>query len=367
MQNTKLRSSVSVVVEELDIVRNEDSPVDEPVIKRPRYQPDIGLWWEALVAVILIFPLWKVFGSWNVIWERPDVEVIIVMFSIAISIAAISGNYEGPSTILRKALAYVLVAAGLSLGLWSLTLESLPKSSLCTSAAVGLTISGWAVRRMLGEKTVRCISLGILATLPLGLINDGFLTAPFGFEIRELVDQSVFWYTSVLADLNSIPHAPFDDGIRFATGELKSAAVFGNLFGLLVALGASLSLSVLSKQSLLVCLLALTASFLWWIIFRSGYCVNMATSNQLDGPLKELAMPSYAMLGLLLVTASTNLCLGAILAPIEIDPAQSEVSALTQLYNALVSFPQLGQSHSSMHREIFDNDENAAESETPFE
>jgi hypothetical protein len=95
-------------------------------------------------------------------------------------------------------------------------------------------------------------------------------------------------------------------------------------------------------------MLALAASSLWWIVFRSAFCLSIAMNDTLDGPLKDLAMPFYAFLLLLLLMGATNQSIGSILAPISVDPLQFEVTALTQIYNACVSFPQLGPSHASM-------------------
>jgi hypothetical protein len=83
---------------------------------------------------------------------------------------------------------------------------------------------------------------------------------------------------------------------------------------------------------------------MWWGAIRAGYCVQMATSKTLDGPLSDLAMPMFALIGLFLLIAATNICFGTLMKAIEIDPGVFEVSPLTQIYNAIVSFPQLGPS-----------------------
>jgi len=358
MQNTKIRSSVAVDVEDLDFVRHDVPMIEEPLEVRPVFKSNLGVWWEALVAVALVLVFWNVFRSWKVFAERTDVALPLLLAVVAIAVASITGRFAGEGSVARKLFGYVLLAVGLGLAVWALVSGPLPKSSLLTSAAVGLTIAGWSLRRLLGESSVRCLSLGILVALPMGFLDSGFLTNGLVDKLEELVgdsfllpancDQSVFWFTSVLADYNGVPHLPKEGGIQFLTGELQLAASFGNVFGVLVALATSLSLSVISRQSLLVALLALGTSYLWWILFRSGYCLNMAATNSLEGPLKELAMPSYAFLFLLLMVGATNQCLGAIMAPIEIDPKQYDVTALTQIYNACISFPQLGQSHPSM-------------------
>jgi len=359
MQNTKVRSSVTVDVEELDVVRHEVPLIEDPIVERPVFKSDLGVWWEALAAVVLLVAFWNIFRSIKVFGENTDVALFLLLAVVTVTFAAIAGRFAGKENIVRKLVGYLAIVGGFAFAVVAATTDLLPKSSLLTSAAVGLTITGWALRRLLGESIFRCISLGLFVALPIGFLNGSFLMNGFELSTKELVDQSVFWYTSALADFNDVSNLPNDAGIQFLKGDLNTAASFGNIFGLLVVLGTSLGLSVLTRQSLLVVVMTVVASCVWWIIFRSGYCLNMAISGVFDDPLNSLAMPSYVFLALLVVAGATNQCVGAIMAPIPIDPAQFEVSALTQIYNTFVSFPQLGQSHACMRADDEGNQQNA--------
>ena len=358
MQNLKVRSSVTVDIEDLDVARHEVPLIDDPIVERPVFKSDLGIWWEALAAVVLLAAFWNIFRSIKVFWENTDVAVFLLLAIITVTFAAIAGRYVGQENIARKLSGYLALVCGFAFAIVAAITDQLPKSSHFTIAAVGLTITGWALRRLLGESVFRCISLGLLVALPIGFLNGSYLMNGFETNTKELVDQSVFWYTSALADFNDVSNLPNDVGIQFLKGELSTGASFGNIFGLLVVLGASLSLSVLTRQSLLVVMITVVASGLWWIIFRSGYCLNMAVAGFFDDPLNSLAMPSYIFLALLVVAGATNQCIGALMAPIPIDPAQFEVSALTQIYNAFVCFPQLGQSHACMRANDEGNQQN---------
>lgn len=355
MSKAKVRTTVPVNVEEFDVIRHEVAPIEEVIIERPVFKSDLGTWWEGLCAVVLLVAFGNVIRSGTVFWSRLDIVFAWILVLVGISVAAISGRYAGEQTQIKKVLGVLLVVLGLGFGIVAIAWGPLPNSSHWTSAAIGLTISGWSVRRLLGESIVRSFSLGLAAALPLGFLNGGYLLRVWGTQIKTFVDQAVFWYAGIMADLNSVTNAPIDGGLKFASGDLLTAASFENMSGVLVALGASLGLSIIARHSLLVGTLALGIAFFWWLVFRAAYCVSIGANAQLNGPYSELAMPSYALIGMLMVIAATNICIGLILAPIPTTQDQYEVSSLTQIYNACVSFPQLGPSHFSMVADEIDD------------
>ncbi len=151
MQNTKIRSSVAVDVEDIDFVRHDVPIIEEPIEVRPVFKSDLGVWWEALTGIVLSLAFWNVFRSWKVIAERTDVALPLLLAVISIAVAGIAGRFAGEGSFARKLFGYLLVAGGLGLAVWAILSDPLPKSSLLTSAAVGLTIAGWSLRRMLGR------------------------------------------------------------------------------------------------------------------------------------------------------------------------------------------------------------------------
>ncbi len=344
MSKNKGRTSVLVDVEEFEA----PAPVfdiatdDSPIIERAAFKSDLGYWWDCLAGLVLLQASLSLIVSGSKLLEQSDIALGLTVLLVAIAFAILTGRFAGKESGGRKVFGFVMVAAGLAFGIAGFALGGLPDSSPLIYAAIGLTIAGWSLRRLLGENVVRCLSLGLVVALPLLFLESAsFIGAQFAV-IRGYINYSVYWFVGVIADLNHVPFSQIDDGIKFAAGELQAIAAFGNVAGILVALALSIACSVVGRQSFASALLSALAAYMWWAIIRSGYCVHMATTKTLDGPLSELAMPIISLVGLFLLIIATNLCFGALMKAIEFDAGQFEVSPLTQIFNAIVSFPQLG-------------------------
>ncbi len=346
MSKNKGRTSVQVDVEEFEVAAPAfNLATDEsPIIDRAVFKSNLGFWWDCLAGLVFLQSLLSIFLSGSKLLEHSDVAFGLIIVLLSVATAIITGRYAGTETNERKVFGFVLIALGLVAGVLAILAGSLPNSSPLTYAAIGLTLAGWSLRRLLGESSVRCVSLGLVAGLPLLFLEHSSYIGEQFAVVRSFLEYIAYWMTGVVADLNQVAFSPLDKGIRFASGELQSIAAFDNIAGVLVAISTSLAISVLGRQSFISALLSAIAAFMWWGVIRAGYCVEMAASKTLDGPLSELAMPILTLIGLFLLIAATNICFGTLMKAIEIDPGVFEVSPLTQIYNAFVSFPQLGPS-----------------------
>lgn len=342
MPKAKGRTSVQVAVEELEVVAPSIEISETPIIEGPIFQSDLGLWWECLSGLVLAQGLLNIFLSWSKVWERSDIGVALLFTLGAVLVAVIKGRYAGNESNARKIFGFVCIGLGLLSGVAAVAFGTLPASSHWSYAAIGFTLVGWSLRRLLGESVVRCISLGLVAAFPLLFFKGDHFLGGIASSIQLFVESSTYWFIGVLADVYQFPYTAIVGGLKFASGEFRSAAAFGNVAGILVTLAVVLASAVIGRQSLVCCMLSALSAYLWWMLFRAGYVLSIASDKSLDGPLADLAMPLLALFGLILLTIATSIALSSILKVIPINAGQFDVSPLTLVYNAIVSFPQLG-------------------------
>jgi len=344
MSKNKGRTSVQVDIDEMDAVAPDFDIVDaeSPIAERAVFKSDLGFWWECLAGLVLLQAFLVVFLAGSKILEHSDIAFALLIIFISIVFAILTGRFAGEESAGRKGFGFIMIGFGLVFGIAAFAVGALPNSSPLTYAAIGLTVAGWSLRRLLGESVLRCLSLGLVAAAPVLFLESTTFAGVIVEKVRLLIDSTAYWFAGVIADLNHVPFSPVDKGIKFSAGELHSIAAFDNIAGVLVAIALSIACSVLGRQSFISALLSAAAAYMWWVAIRSGYCVSMAMGKSFDGPLSEQAMPIYALLGLFLLIIATNLCFSSLMKAIAIDPGQFEVSPLTQIYNACVSFPQLG-------------------------
>ncbi len=383
MPKSKVRNVVSVEVEDFHPVATESNWRENRVeTKSERKKPNLSAIWELCAVGGLLVGLVSIIVGRNNFGSQSEVPFSLVILLIGIGIAAITGQFCEKESASKRIAGIATLLAGVVLLCLSIVWNKMPGWSWLLSIGLGLTVFGWGLRRLAEEGWLRAISLGLVMVVPFLFLKDSLLPARTLSSWQTSVDQLTFWYAGVWADINKIPFTPIADesvttkqigqtakagppragkkgdevvtrvqtpiGIRFSTGIVRTSGAFNNYAGILVAVALSLSISVSARHSLLVTFACISIAIMWWLVFRGGALLSIASRNDFEGPLVEQAMSlawMFVMFGFIL---ASSLSLGAIVAPIPIDSNQYELSPLTLAYNAVVSFPQLGPSSVGM-------------------
>lgn len=350
MANSRTRSSVSVEVEETELVHHVEPTwrAEREVATKAYVKPELSGRWELLVGGVLALVGITLLRSWSVLWKQSEIGLSLILLAIAIVVAGMSGRFAGKESSARKLIGWTLLGVGLLGSLIALIVGPLPGSTWFLAPALACTLIGWGIRRMVGDSFLRSLSLGLLCLIPFVFLAGGLLPSASLESVRRLIDQTTFWYIGVLADVNYIPHTPIENGVEFISGKLESSGAFDNYAGLLVALVFSLAVSMVAGHSLLIAGSSLLFAFIWWMVFRAITCLSLASQEQFETVYNLQAMSLWWLLTLFLAILGTNLGLGAIFAPIPLHANQYDLSPLTVIYNALVSLPQLGPASTSM-------------------
>jgi hypothetical protein len=383
MPKSKVRNVVSVEVEEFNPVVAEPTWRESHVeTKTERKKASLGAWWELSTGGALFVGLLSIILGRSNFGTQTEVPFSLVILLLGVCIAAISGRFYASEAVSRRIVGLVAFLVGVAFLCLSIVWNRLPEWSWLLSIGLGLTMFGWGLRRLVDESWIRVFSLGLVLIVPFLFLKDSLLPARTLSALQTNIDQLTFWYAGVWADVNKVPFTPFADeseptkeiaqttkapkapvpkkgasvvpakptpiGIRFANGVVRSSGAFDNFAGLLVAVALSLCVSVSARHSLLVASICVCIAIMWWLVFRGGAFLSLAARSDFEGPLVTQAMSIGWMLLMFGLIIASSLSLGAIIAPIPIDSNQYELSPLTIVYNAVVSFPQLGPSNVGM-------------------
>jgi hypothetical protein len=360
MPKSKVRSVVSVEVDEVDELNNIPALAEpeesvswreerEAVARKVKIPSDLGQWWELLFGVSLVLIGVTLFRSWSVLGTQIDILITLVMAAIAIGMAGISGEYSEKESKARLVCGWLAWSFGTFCALIAIVKGPLPSSLWFLLPGLFFSILGWGIRRLTGESWLRILSLSLIGIAPILFVRDGIMEG-----IREYVNQVAFWYAGIISDMQRIPSAPLENGIEFIHGIVNNAAAFDNYAGILVAMMLSWSISVLTRQTFVVALVSMVLAYVWWMAFRGFACSQLgalSTPQEFADTISVNAMSFFKLLLLIAAIAFTSLGLANLLATIPVSSNSYELSPITVLYNAAISFPQLGPTSLAMVRE----------------
>jgi hypothetical protein len=383
MPKSKVRNVVSVEVDELHPQLPQPNWREGRIeSKAERAKLPVGTWWELLTFAILSIgfaSLWIGKGNFG---SRTEVPYAMGLLLLGVAVAAITGKFYATESALRKTMGLAaLMAGGIALGI-SLALNTNPQWSWLVSLGFALAFFGWGIRRLAEESWIRALSLGLVFFIPFGFLKNSIVPSGIQNRWEEKIDQLAFWYGGVWADFNKVPFTPVSDeaalsdgesqkpkegggkksnaqapsidivqkiaGLRFTNGIVRFSGAFDNFAGILIAIALSVAVSVAVRHSLLVSGISICIAIMWWLVFRGGAFLSLASEETIGGPLVEQAMSIWWLLLMVVFIVASSLSFGAIFGPIPFDEKQYELSPLTIFYNAVVSFPQLGPSSIGM-------------------
>jgi len=302
-----------------------------------------GVWVELVAIALFAFASIGVLSNFSLIWGNLGVMASMFLSSIGVMVAFTSGHRDGDPSGLRMTTAIVLAIAGAGFAVLSLVQGGLSVWVWPTAIALTCSIAFWSLLRLTGETTLRCLSLGAAAAVPLimvvGPLADSFYTS---------VDRVAVWFASTFFDMATIAYGIRDLGFQFVGGEISSMASSNNYTGIAGPIGLALATSVILRQSMILTTLSGLIAVAWWSIFRGLVCLSAVQNSQIDGTWDSIAMPFYGLLMLLVVIAGTQVFLSSFFAPLPLDHHPIDHPILPQLYNMVVSFPQTGPKHGSL-------------------
>jgi hypothetical protein len=350
MPKSKIRNAISVEVEIEDQRAEISDPTwyaerEQEAERRRKDKIELGLWWDALAGLVLVVGLCSIFLTNGNIGTKTDIYASLVFLTSGVIFSGVYGKLHGKETRARLLMGWSFWAVGLGLVCCSLLFRENPTWSRLLCLGLVFAAIGWALRRLIGESFVRALSIGLVLILPF-LVLDGTILLKEVLEgMKDFINQTTLWYAGVFADIWSIPFFPIEGGIRFSGGDIKDSGAFDNFAGILTFVCLSVSLSLALRQSLLVAAINAFVATTWWFVFRGLTCLGIADDNLPENYLSTQALSPLMFCILAMVVSASNLGLGAILGPIPISSSEDlELARLTVIYNALVSFPQLGPS-----------------------
>jgi hypothetical protein len=330
-----------------------------------------GIWLELVAVALFAFAACGVLSSFSVVVGNLGVLASFVLTAIGLIVAFTSGLRDGDPGRIRVTVAMFVAIGSVAFACFSLVQGGMAVSVWPTTLAVTGAIAFWSLLRLTGETTLRCLSLGLAAAVPLLLI-----AGPVADSLYARVDRVAVWFASAFFDLASIAYGIRDLGFQFVGGEIASMASENNFTGIAGPIGLVVAASVILRQSLILTLLSGLSAIAWWSIFRGFVCLSAVQNLQMDGTWDLVAMPLYGWLILMLVIAGTQVFLSLFLAPLPLDEHPIDHPVLSQLYNWLVSFPQTGPKHRALfapyRRSVIESEELMQEDEigvssTPIE
>ncbi len=289
--------------------------------------------------------------SWSNIGTKTELVTALTLILAATVFAGVNGRIYGKESARRETLGWSLMGLAILCIIGSFVFRSVGAWSWLLASGLGLAATAWGTRRLVGESLLRSASIGLCMFIPFLVLEGGLLPTAALNSMVSFCNQTTLWYTGVFAEMFSIPFAPTDNGILFVGGEINSAAAFDNFAGILSAVGFSVAISIISRQSLIVSCIGLFFAVCWWLVFRSLTCVWISNNDSTSSYLNSQALSILMFLAMFLVIGATNLGFGAAVSPIPLS-SSSELDQvpLTLLYNFVVGFPQLGQTAVHLER-----------------
>lgn len=360
----------NVLVEGFDYESEVDGTLDSSEVQFEQGFDEIplsnpssfGVWVELVTIALFAFASVGVLSNFSLIWGNLGVLTSLFFTSIGVLVAFTSGHRDGDPSGLRMTTAIIIALASAGFAVLSLVQGGLSVWVWPTAISLACSIAFWSLLRLTGESTMRCLSLGAAAAVPLFLV-----VGPFADSFYASVDRVAVWFASTFFDMASIAYGLRDNGFQFVGGEISSMASSNNYAGIAGPIGLALATSVILRQSMILTVLSGLVAVAWWSIFRGLVCLSAVQNSQMNGVWDSIAMPIYGWLILLVVIAGTQVFLSSFLAPLPLDDHPIDHPILPQLYNLVVSFPQSGPKHASLfvpyQRLVTESDESGQDDE----